>query len=289
MNPLALLLLAGTLTIYVSPGHPYSLAYDRDVWTPGEEEGVDIALTHRSGEVIAAVYALTGETTLDELRAIALKNSRATAPDLKVVSEERTKKDGADILTMHMTGTAASFRGIYWAGDGKAIQLVAYTTKETDADVQALLDGLTIRVPKKRAFTMDFTPQKWRVTDDGSSGGAMMFEHNAGDAIGMVEAIRADIPKGGVRAHVLELAKAIAPRVRVVSEEQKTVNGVSVAALHLEGTMKEGVETAFYGYFFSGTGVFVQALTATPAQQFQQRRADLAEFLDGLQIHVGRE
>lgn len=288
MNSLALLLLAGTLTIYVSPEHPYSLAYDPEVWTSGEEEGVDLALTHRDGEVVAAVYAFAGETTLDDLRAIALKNGKATAPDLRVVSEARTKKEGADILTMHMTGTAASFRGIYWVGDGRSVQLVAYTTKETDADVQALLDGLTIRVPKKRAFTMNFTPQTWRVTDDGANG-AMSFEHNAGDAIGMVEASRAGIPKGGLRAHVLELAKAIAPRVRVVSEEQKTVNGVGVTVLHLQGTTKEGVDTVYYGYFFSGADVFVQALTVTPAQRFQQRRADLIEFLDGLQIHVGRE
>lgn len=297
MKPVALLFVLAlaaaaddkTLTIYVSPEHPYSIAYDRSVWTPGEGEGIDLALTHRSGDVVAAVFALTGETTLDQLRAIALKNGKATAPDLEVVAEARTKKDGAEILTMHMTGTNASFRGVYWAGDGRSVQLVAYTTKETDADVRALLDGLTIRVPKKRAFTMDYAPLKWRVTDDGSKDGAMLFKHSAGDTIGMAEATRADIPKGGLRAYVLEQAKAIAPRVRVVSEEQKTVHGANVTVLHLEGTMTNGVEAVFYGYFFSGAGAYVQALTVTPVQRFQERKADMTEFLDGLQIHIGRE
>lgn len=290
----------GTLTIYVSPEHPYSIAYKPSVWksADAEEEGVDLVLQHRSGTVDAALFVLEGDATLDALRENALKNGREVAPDLKVVFEARTTKDGAELLTMHMTGKSAdgpvAYRGVYWAGPGKYVQLVAMTTQETDADVQELLDGLRISVEKrvpqeKRAFTMDFAPMIWQVTEDGTKDGAMMFQHRAGDTIAMAQALRVDIPKGGLRAYVLDQAKAIAPRIRVVSEQQKSVNGADVTVMHLEGTTTDGVNAVFYGYFFSGAGVYVQALTVTPVERFEQRKGDMTDFLEGLRIHLPRE
>lgn len=285
-----------TLTIYVSPEHPYSLAYNPSVWKSedSDQEDIDLLLTHRSGTVYAALYALTGAATLDDLRGYALKNGKALAPDLKVVSEARTKKDGAELLTLQMRGTSAdgpvTYRGVYWAGAEQVLQLVATSTRETDADVQELLDGLSIRLPKteKRAFTMEFAPLKWRVTDDGSKDGTMMFQHDAGDTMAIVSAARADIPPGGLRDYVLTQARALAPDARVVGEEAKSVAGVKVTMMQLEGT-SEGVAAVMLGYFLGGAGTYVQAVTFTPRERFPQRKADMLELLDGLRIHLPRE
>jgi hypothetical protein len=297
MKTLAALLLAQTLSIYVSPEHPYSIAYDRDVWTSdgSDEEGVDLVLQHRSGKADAVILVHEGTATLDALRENALKNGRETTPDLKVVSEARVKKDGAELLTMHFTGTSSegpvAYRGVYWAGPDKYVQLIATTTRETDKDVQVLLDGLSIRVPKteKRAFTLDYAPTKWRVTDDGSTSGNMYFNHSAGDASAIVNAVRIDAAPATLRAWVLEQAKALAPDVKIVSEQPKSVNGAQVMMMQLEGSTSEGVPIVMLGYFFRGGGAYVQAVTVTARARFAQRKADMTELLDGLQIHVGRE
>lgn len=308
MRQLALLLLVATgvladektITFYVSDDHPYSLRYDPSIWKSdgSDEKDIDLVLEHRSGNAHAAVYAFAGEATLDDLRANALKNGRAMAPDLKVVGEERSKRDGADVLTMHMTGNSAegpvTYRGVYWAGAGQAVQLVASSTKETDADVKELLDGLSISVSKrvpeeKRAFTMSFPPLKWRITDDGTRDGVMMFMHVEEDAIAFAGATRENVTRENLRAYLLDKSKAIGPGARFVSQQEKTVNGAPVSVLQLDGLEVGGTKSVLYGYFFTVPGVYIEAVTLTPVHRFATRKNDLTEFLDGLQIHVARE
>jgi hypothetical protein len=297
MRALAALLLLQTLTIYVSPAHPYSLAYDPEVWKSdgSDEKDIDLVLTHRSGTVHAVVSAYAAKATLDELRAEAIENGRAVTPDLKVAAEERKQKDGADVLTMELRGTTAgqpvTYRGVYWTGGAKAIQLVATSTKETDADVKKLLDGLSIRVPKedKRAFTIDFSPVKWQVRDDGSKDGTMLFAHSAGDTMALASASHAVIAPGGLREFVLSHAKVLAPDAKVVSEQPKTVAGHQVTMMQLEGTSTDGVPEIMLGYFLHQNGTYVEAVTFTVRERFPQRKADMLELLDGLQIRLPRE
>jgi hypothetical protein len=307
MRKLAILLFAatgvfagekGALSIYVSPEHPYSLAM-RDVWTSGtsDGEGVDLALQHRSGKAAAVLSVLHGAMTLEDLRESALRTGREVSPDLEVVSESRTTKDGAELLTMYMTGTTAdgpvAYRGVYWAGAGKQIQLVARTTKETDGDVVELLDGLRIRVEKRapqdqRAFTWDFTPMKWRVTSDGTGDGTMMLAHVAGDVIALASASRVELAPAGLRAHVLEKTKAIGPGARFVSESAKVVNGTKLTVLQYDGISLNGEKAVLLGYFFAGNGVIVEAIAVASQAGFAGRRADMVELLDGLHVHIAQ-
>jgi hypothetical protein len=294
MTLMALLL---SLTIYVSPEHPYSLAYDPDVWKSdgSDEQGVDLVLQHRSGKADAIVYVYEGVATLDALRESALNAGREVTPDLKIVAEERTTKDGAEILSMYMTGNnangPAAYRGVYWAGPDKYVQLVATTNKETDADVKTLLEGLSIRIPKKnqQAFTIDFSPLQWRVEDDGSKDGTMVFVHNSGDTKALANAVRASAMSKDLRGWASEQANAIASDVRIVREAQKTVNGAKVTMLQMEGIASDGLPIVMLGYFFRGPDAYVQAVTITAKERFAKRKADMTAFLDGLQILVGRE
>jgi hypothetical protein len=203
---------------------------------------------------------------------------------------------------MRVAGTSAdgpvTHFGIYWVGPGKALQFIVSTTPDAlpgvEQDIRALLEGFSITVEKRvpqerRAFTVSFPPQKWRIKDDGTRDGVMLFEHSRGDVIGMASAQRVDVPKDGLRAFVLDQAKAIAPRVRVVSEASKDLEGAKVSVLHMEGTTTDGVNAVFLGYFFSGSGAYVQAFTVVARERFAERREDMTEFLDGLQIHLPRE
>ncbi|HUR80356.1 MAG TPA: hypothetical protein VM733_06300 [Thermoanaerobaculia bacterium] len=286
-----------SLTIYVSPEHPYSLTYDPDVWKSdgSDEQGVDLVLKHHSGKADAVLYVYEGATTLDALRESALKAGREVTPNLKVVAEERTKKGEAELLTMYMTGASVAgpvaYRGVYWAGPDKYVQIVATTTKETDADVKALLDGLSIRIPKKneRAFTIDFSPLQWRVEDDGSTGGTMVFVHTAGDTKALANAVRASAVGKSLKEWASEQSKALAPDMKIVREEQKTVGGAKVTMLQLEGTASDGLPIVMLGYFFRGPDAYVQAVTVTAKERFARRKADMTAFLDGLQIFVARE
>ncbi|HVE70342.1 MAG TPA: hypothetical protein VNI54_03165 [Thermoanaerobaculia bacterium] len=302
MRRIALLLLLAcnavaeqkSVTIYVSPQHPYSLAYNPDIWTSSgsDDEGTDLVLQHRSGKADATLYVYAGNATLDALRASALENGKKTAPDLRVVSEERIKKNGADILTMHLTGESAegpvAYRAVYWAGSGKYVQLVATTTTETDDDVQQLLNGLRIRSAKDdgRAFTVDFPPLKWEVKDDGARTGGMLFAHNAGDTMALASASRTDIPASGLRHFIIDQSRALAKNAKVVGEEPKTVAGTKVTMMQLEGTARDGESVVILGYFFRGAGTYVQSVTFTARERFAERKADMIEFLDGLRIHL---
>ena len=295
MSLLALLL---SLTIYVSPEHPYSLAYDPDVWKSdgSDEQGVDLVLEHRSGKADAVLYVYEGAATLDALRESALQAGREVTPNLKVVSEERTKKGDVELLTMYMTGASAegpvAYRGVYWAGPEKYVQLVATTTKETDADVKELLEGLSIRVAKpqpKQAFTIDFSPLQWRVEDDGSNDGTMIFAHGNGDMKALANAVKSSAVAKPLREWAIEQGKALAPDVKIVSEQAKVVNGAKVTMLQLEGNTADGVPIVMVGYFFRGPEAYVQAVTFTAKERFAKRKADMIAFLDGLQILVARE
>lgn len=294
----------GALTIYVSPEHPYSLSRDPAAWLPAQaEEGdYDLVLTHRSGKAAAAVIAFKEGGTLDLLREAAIERAKLAASDSKVVSERRETKDGAEILRMRTAGTVdgvpTTYIGAYWIGGGQVVQLVAQAATadlpQVQKDVESLLDGLHIRVPvdsakKERAFTIDFPPAKWRVTDDGSRGADMMFAHASGDVVALAGATRLEVAKGGLRDHVVEKSKSIGPGGRFVSAKEKTVNGTKVTAIRVDGIDMGSSKATLYGYFYAAGGVYVEAITVTPEDRFEARKADLAEFLDGLRIHSSPE
>jgi hypothetical protein len=92
------------------------------------------------------------EIPLENLKAIALENAKAVAPDAKVVSEEYRKVNGNLVYCMQMNGTTQgikfSYYGYYYSFKNGTVQFVSYTSqnlmREYKKDLEDLLNGLMV-------------------------------------------------------------------------------------------------------------------------------------------------
>jgi hypothetical protein len=88
------------------------------------------------------------------------------------------------------------------------------------------------------------------------------FQMNDSDLYGMLITEKFEIPLATLRNIALENGRAVAPDLRIVKEEYRTVNGLRVLLLQMEGTM-QGIKIAYYGYYYSSAEGTVQFITYT--------------------------
>jgi len=134
----------------------YTLAYDPTKWKPGKASKNDDAeffLEHESGDVYGMTIAERLGMTIEALRDLVISNAKNAAPDIKVVSEQHRKVNGADMLIMRMEGTASgipiTYYGYYWTGEAGTLQVVTFTGKnlfaEYEKDMAELLNGVQLK------------------------------------------------------------------------------------------------------------------------------------------------
>ncbi len=109
------------------------------------------------------------------------------------------------------------------------------------------------------------------------------FHHIRGEAGAVVIAEPTRVPPEAWKQIVLTNARREAADARITAEERKVVNGMPVLALQYEGTGPMG-PFIHYGYYYSGPRGAVQLVTYTFAPLFEQYRAELTAFLNGLVV-----
>jgi hypothetical protein len=125
-------------------------------------------------------------------------------------------------------------------------------------------------------------PVRWRLTDPKQNQAAEHeFMHATGQAGAIAIAEPTRIPPESWKQIVLNNARREAADARITREDRKTLNGVQVTILQSEGTGRLG-PFVYYGYYYSGPRGAVQLVTYTFANLFEQYRAELTAFLDGL-------
>lgn len=125
---------------------------------------------------------------------------------------------------------------------------------------------------------------RWRPTEPKQNPVAEYeFTHAGGYAGAIVIAEATRIPPESWKRIVIANARREVPDVRITREERKTVNGAPVLVLQSEGTSSLG-PFVYYGYYYSGPRWAVQVVTYTFAGLFEQSRAELTTFLDGLVV-----
>ncbi len=102
-----------------------------------------------------------------------------------------------------------------------------------------------------------------------------------GDLYGMVITEKVEIPLKTLKSIALENGKAAAPDLRIVKEEYRTVNGLKVLLLQMNGTM-QGIKFSYYGYYYSNTDGTIQLVTYTAQNLLDSYRPDIEELLNGL-------
>jgi hypothetical protein len=130
-----------------------SLAYDPAKWkeTLSEEPGRR-TFRHVNGDGYAMVITERLQIPIDQLRAIAVKNARLVAPDVRIVEEGRRQVNGTEVIMLRMDGTSSgvqfTYFGYYYGGVPGTVQVVAYTGQnlfdEYRKDFEDFCDGLSI-------------------------------------------------------------------------------------------------------------------------------------------------
>lgn len=101
-----------------------------------------------------------------------------------------------------------------------------------------------------------------------------------GDLYGMIITEKIEIPLETLKSIALENGKAVAPDLKIVKEEYRTVNGLNVLLLQLNGTM-QGVKVSYYGYYYSSPNGTVQFITYTSQNLLDSYKPDSEKLLNG--------
>tara|TARA_Y100000385_G_scaffold289637_1_gene359747 strand:- start:3641 stop:4273 length:633 start_codon:yes stop_codon:yes gene_type:complete len=101
-----------------------------------------------------------------------------------------------------------------------------------------------------------------------------------GDLYGMIITEKVEIPLETLKSIALENGKAAAPDLKIVKEEYRTVNGLKVLLLQLNGTM-QGIKFSYYGYYFSSPNESVQFITYTSQNLLDSYKPEIEKLLNG--------
>lgn len=117
-----------------------------------ENDPSNTSFNHSKGDGYALIIAERIGSTVEDLKAVAIKNAKEAAPDMKVVFEEDRMVNGKRILCMRIDGTMQKVRityyNYYFASDKGAIQVCTFTGtnlfEEFKSDFEEFLNGVQI-------------------------------------------------------------------------------------------------------------------------------------------------
>ncbi len=133
-------------------------------------------------------------------------------------------------------------------------------------------------------YTIKYDTSKWTVVpSDSTSDAEYEFEHVDGDVYALIIPERIELDLAALKEIALENAQSVAPDALVTFEEDRTVNGVQVHVMKIDGTLY-GIAFEYYGYYYGGTAGTIQFITYTSSNLVSEYEADLTELLNGLTI-----
>jgi hypothetical protein len=129
---------------------------------------------------------------------------------------------------------------------------------------------------------MSFNPSKWKETRSAEAG-KRNFQYGDGDGYAMVIAERIEIPADQLRTIALANMRKTGGDIRVVDEQQRSVNGTDVLLLQIDVTV-QGTPFTYLGYYYGGPAGTVQVITYTGRKRFENYRKEFEEFLNGFRV-----
>lgn len=162
-------------------------------------------------------------------------------------------------------------------------------TSGAPAEVKAPEKGAYVKPPSAKAMVESkngnvvvwYDPTKWMV-GSGGDGEAAEFEftHKKGDGTALLISERIEIPMSKVKDVVLGNAGEGA---KVVFEDKRVVNGMPVVCLKMTAR-PEDIPFSYYGYYYAGKAGFVQLVTFSTDNLFDEYAPDFKELLNGMEI-----
>ena len=135
---------------------------------------------------------------------------------------------------------------------------------------------------KKLNIGIWIDPKKWSFTR-GTENDAFeyQFQKKGDDLYAMLISEKMQIPIETLKRVAVENAMGVAPDIKIVKQEYRTVNGIQVLMLRMEGTI-QGMEVTYFGYYYSNSNGSIQLISYTGQNLFSGFKDDIVDFLNGL-------
>ncbi|WP_324721242.1 hypothetical protein [Salinimicrobium sp. HB62] len=101
------------------------------------------------------------------------------------------------------------------------------------------------------------------------------------DLYGVIITEKIEVPLETLKNIAVENARQIAPDIRIVEQEYRTVNNQKVLYLRLDGTM-DGMKISYSGYFYSDASGTVQFITFTAQNLVEEYKEASQQLINGL-------
>lgn len=291
---------------------PYGVRYDSSKWKLADTHNnlaSDVEFVHQDGDVYAMVIAERLQMTYKSLKELFLGNLKAIDPNAKMTEEKDVKVNGIDmkstVLEAVISGMPATYKANFYLGEEGTIQFVAFTSRnlidEYTKDIEDLLNGLEIykgkkieKVAKTQEFVtlegervgykVEYDKNKWTLEKaEASSGTEYDFTHVDGDVYGKIIAERAEMSVDALVETALDNLRSLSEDAKVISSEEKKVNGTKVMALKMEGTLA-GILFEYSGYYYAGDIGSIQFIVFSSKNLSKDYKDDIQELLDGFEV-----
>ncbi len=132
--------------------------------------------------------------------------------------------------------------------------------------------------------TVKVNTEKWRFKKtDGSEASEYTFDSKKDGAYAYLITERVELPLQTLKKLALENARDAGPDIKIVDEEYRTVNGVKVLFMKMEGTV-ETLKLTYLGYYYSSKKGTIQFLTSTTQNLLEEKLPEMEELLNGMII-----
>ncbi len=127
-------------------------------------------------------------------------------------------------------------------------------------------------------------PEKWSFKKGETNGNSEYdFQLVEQDAYAMAITERIEVPLVTLKGLALENAQIVAPDTKIVDEEYRTINGIKMLYLQMDGTLK-GIPFTYFGYYYSNKKGTVQLICYTSQSLVAEYKSSLFELLNGLVV-----
>lgn len=127
-------------------------------------------------------------------------------------------------------------------------------------------------------------PKKWSFKKAANNGDAEYeLQLRDGDLYGMIITEKVEVPLETLKDIAIKNGRAVAPDLKIVKEEYRTVNGAKVLLIQMDGTT-QGIKFSYYGYYFSNSNGTIQFVTYTSQNLLDNYVNDCEELLNGFVV-----
>ena len=166
-----------------------------------------------------------------------------------------------------------------------------YINKEDDPDARIPVNSKSFKKESSSTFQLKSSkvdmafwidPKKWSISKTSNNEDSEYeFQLKEGDLYAMIIPEGLEIPLENLKNIALENGRKVAPDMEIVKQEYRTVNGLKVLLLQMNGTA-EGIKFTFYGYYYTDEGCTVQFVTYTSQSLFEKYKSTCEDLLNGM-------